>query len=226
MKTNCSTIPVITLIAGIVAAWKSTEIHAIRVVSPIAIPPVLSLVHRGGDLCVDNEGNFFSPRASAHEPQQQQQQPQRPQPKRRRRAGPEEQLRGGAEAGHRLGGLCVDAEGNLYSDSSTAASSAAAQQPAVLRLRGGNSCGLLVDKEGNFYTPLAAVSSSPAPYAPVWMEESDKSNSSSRRRRRAPSSGSHHSKTKLANKSGNNNNNKKNHEGLSFIHDHNLLMET
>lgn len=221
--TNCSTLPVIAIFAAI-AAWTSTEIHAIRpvVVSPIPIPAVLARVHRGGDLCVDNEGNFFSPK-------------QQTKPTRRKPAV-EEQLRGGAEqTNHRLGGLCVDTDGNFYSATAAAPSfTTVQQQEAVLGLRGGSS-GLLVDKEGNFYTPLATVS--PTPYAPIWMQEPDKAGKaqSSNRRRRAPSSqdndnDNHYSRMKLARHKIQNkqtsNNKKKNNKELNFIHDHNVLMET
>jgi hypothetical protein len=97
---------------------------------------------RGGALAVDNEGCFYTPlsdlrSAKAHSADTDD--------KLSSLASPTETLRGGSK-NNRFGGLCVDAEGNLYA-------SQASPSGALESLRGG---ALEVDNEGNFYSPRAS----------------------------------------------------------------------
>lgn len=101
---------------------------------------------RGGDLCVDGEGNFYSPR---------QQETSVASTITEKAATPNlplspttEALRGGSHPREAVGQLQVDNEGNLFYSGPTQAADAATN------LRGGD---LSVDNEGNFYTPRPAA---------------------------------------------------------------------
>lgn len=103
---------------------------------------------RGGDLCVDGEGNFYSPR---------QQETSVASTITEKAATPNlplspttEALRGGSHPREAVGQLQVDNEGNLFYSGPTQAADAATN------LRGGD---LSVDNEGNFYTPRAPAPS-------------------------------------------------------------------
>lgn len=107
---------------------------------------------RGGDLCVDDDGNFYSSsvnqRASSKDKSS----------LRQGRAFRDSSssspvtdiLRGGAEVNDRSGDLCVDEDGNFYSSSKPSSASVTRS----LKLRGGS---LMVDIEGNFFSPEPVV---------------------------------------------------------------------
>lgn len=138
----------LTLLASIV----STAIHAVLAVGPAIEPrPQAVACLRGGDLyqpklCVDNEGNFFTPQGAAHRPEAASTTPATPPTA--FSATPAESLRGGSRNSnqHNFGGLSVDSDGNLFAAPLTATSSTA----SLCGIRGG---ALEVDNEGNFYTP-------------------------------------------------------------------------
>jgi len=105
-----------------------------RTSSPTAILAGL----RGGALAVDKEGCLYTPRSDLRTAKARSADTDdKPSPL----ASPTESLRGGSK-NNRFGGLCVDAEGNLYA-------SQVSSSGALESLRGG---ALEVDKEGNFYS--------------------------------------------------------------------------
>lgn len=105
-----------------------------RTSSPTAILAGL----RGGALAVDKEGCLYTPLSDLRSAKARSADTDdKPSPL----ASPTESLRGGSK-NNRFGGLCVDAEGNLYA-------SQASPSGALESLRGG---ALEVDKEGNFYS--------------------------------------------------------------------------
>lgn len=102
---------------------------------------------RGGEIYVDDEGNFYTPtpeEVPASKALREQTLP--------RKVPSSFTLRGGSHGNHILGGLSVDAEGNLFATQEKRSLSATPSKASssALSLRGGSLC---VDNEGNFYTP-------------------------------------------------------------------------
>jgi len=108
---------------------------------PMVLTSVLSSL-RGGDLCVDSEGNLYTPRkkvaaratSSSNKLTTVHDIP----------IASDERLRGGSQ-NHNIGGLCVDSEGNFFAVDGRSLYT----KKALQSLRGGSLC---VDNEGNFYT--------------------------------------------------------------------------
>ena len=99
---------------------------------------------RGGSLFVDSEGNFYTPKQQPDVSEKTSMEEPLPSGT----GSPAEILRGGSKnKNDKLGGLCVDSEGNLYADPT---SPKPATSTRLSLLRGGSLC---VDNEGNFFSP-------------------------------------------------------------------------
>lgn len=102
---------------------------------------------RGGDLCVDGEGNFYTPRRPAAASKASADLASKPEPDESLPVLPTEGLRGGS---HEMqGGLRVDSEGNLFFSRGGPSEEFGPRAAALAStLRGG---ALEVDNEGNLY---------------------------------------------------------------------------
>jgi hypothetical protein len=113
---------------------------------------------RGGALCVDNEGNFFSPPPAAQSRTNEDVVECDVDNQRSATVSVDSPtfVRGGVlKKNDRFGGLCVDDDGNFYSAPTLSTTNAA------MFIRGGELC---VDNEGNFYSPrITPVVSSSSP---------------------------------------------------------------
>lgn len=133
----------------------------------------LAVCLRGGEICVDNEGNFYTPSglsslstATAAFPTIRDISSRSHQHKHPfssllvSYSPPTGTLRGGCHNHiHKFGALCVDSEGNLFAATQRGSGSSVW---STFRCRGGG-VGLSVDNEGNFYTPTTSSRQQAAP---------------------------------------------------------------